>query len=134
VPVITEWDNDEKTIIRGTLKGDWNWDELDRANLDTIVSMMNSVNHRVDVLVDLCQAGELPPGQPLQKGYMYLCSFPANRGILVAVSQDLLYRLLLKAMKRIFPDIAHRLFVVSTIEDAYITIETTRQNDTAAHL
>ncbi len=131
MPIIVAWDNDEKTIVRETFTGEWDWDDLDEANLNKITSMIESVDHRVDLLADLSESGDLPPGHPLRKGYEHMSGFPENWGMVAAVSQNLLYRMLLKALKRIFPTITARLFVVTTIEEAYEVIKAERQKDRA---
>lgn len=58
--ISTVWDNDEHTILRVTDHKGWTWDDLE-ANLPIEQQMLDSVDHRVDVIADF-RGTRLPPG------------------------------------------------------------------------
>ena len=58
--IITEWDDDSKTIMRVTYQSGWTWDDLD-GNMLVEQQMLNSVDYKVDVIADF-RGTRLPPG------------------------------------------------------------------------
>jgi hypothetical protein len=58
--IITEWDDDAKTIMRVTYQPGWTWNDLE-GNLPLEEQMLDSVSHRVDVIADFRDT-RLPPG------------------------------------------------------------------------
>ncbi|MBC6937874.1 MAG: hypothetical protein DWB42_18890 [Chloroflexi bacterium] len=60
MPVTVEWDNAEKTIIRMAMVGHWTWDEAYAAFADGD-QMLDGVNHRVGVIIDLRESKGVPP-------------------------------------------------------------------------
>ena len=58
--ITTEWDNDGKTIMRVTYEQGWTWDDME-GNMLLEQQMLNSVDHKVDVIADF-RGTQLPPG------------------------------------------------------------------------
>ena len=58
--IITEWDDDAKTIMVVTYQPGWTWNDLE-GNLPLEQQLLDSVNHRVDVIADFRNT-RLPPG------------------------------------------------------------------------
>lgn len=48
------WGDEGKRLIRCKVEGRWTWDELQKA-LNTTITMMDSVKHKVDFIIDLRQ-------------------------------------------------------------------------------
>jgi hypothetical protein len=83
MPVQTEWDNDEHTIIRMTFTGRWQWDEVRAASKEAGL-MVKTVDHMVHFIVDTGNANWLPPGY--QSNVRQIVSqVHANPGIMVVV-------------------------------------------------
>jgi hypothetical protein len=81
------WHNDSKTIIQFAQGAVWTWEEFDEA-VDRTVALMNTVSHRVDVIVDMT-ANPMPPdmhalGRIQRAQHMQ----PRNFGQVIVVSQD----------------------------------------------
>ena len=59
MPVRVYWEDDSHTLVRYEFEGNWTWDELYPAYYQAI-EMEKSVTHRVDVIMDMRQAGKDP--------------------------------------------------------------------------
>ncbi len=59
MPVQIVWDDEEKTMLRHIYQGEWTWQEFDVA-VATAYTWIESVPHRVHIIVDLRQTGPLP--------------------------------------------------------------------------
>ncbi len=46
------WQDEQKNLIRCTVSGRWTWDDLQTA-LNQTIKMMDSVNHKVNFMIDL---------------------------------------------------------------------------------
>ncbi|MBE2269703.1 MAG: hypothetical protein IAE80_15815 [Anaerolinea sp.] len=46
------WQDEQKNMIRCSVSGRWTWDDLQKA-LSQTISMMDSVNHKVNFIIDL---------------------------------------------------------------------------------
>jgi hypothetical protein len=64
VPVTVKWDNSEKTTLCYRLEGRWTWEELYHT-LGESRKLWGSVNHVVDVLIDLSVSTGFPAGNIL---------------------------------------------------------------------
>jgi hypothetical protein len=64
VPVTYAWDNSEKTIICYCLNDRWTWDEIYHA-LEASRTLWRSVQHVVDIIVDMTESAGFPPGNVL---------------------------------------------------------------------
>jgi hypothetical protein len=64
VPVTYAWDNSEKTAICYRLEGRWTWDEM-YETLEESRKLWSSVNHMVDIIVDMNDSVGFPPGNTL---------------------------------------------------------------------
>jgi hypothetical protein len=62
MPVVLEWDNEEKTAFRTELDGQWTWEEFENA-VNASHETMGSVEHRVDYIMWF--KSRLPPGDAL---------------------------------------------------------------------
>jgi hypothetical protein len=59
------WDNEEHTIIGLAFDKPWTWDDFENANKN-MMEMLNSVQHKVDIIFDISRAG-FPPSGALQR-------------------------------------------------------------------
>ncbi len=62
--VMYAWDNREKTTLCYRLEGRWTWDELYQG-LEESRKLWSSVNHKVDIIVDMTGSSTFPPGNIL---------------------------------------------------------------------
>lgn len=56
-----QWDNDAQTVIRMTVAGAWNWNDFHK-NLRRMTFWMDSVQHGVELVIDLRGSHKLPAG------------------------------------------------------------------------
>ena len=63
--ITTEWYDTEKTIIRNIHDGSWTWNEFHKAISD-IEEMLETVPHRVMIIVDISKSSVMPAGVPSQ--------------------------------------------------------------------
>ena len=59
MPVTVEWDNEEKTVVRMRLDGNWTWDEVYPASQEGY-AMLESVSYVVDLIMDMRQSRGIP--------------------------------------------------------------------------
>lgn len=59
MPIIIEWDNPEKTIVRMTMMGIWTWDDAYHG-ADKGYAMLESVDYEVGIIIDLTQSHHIP--------------------------------------------------------------------------
>jgi hypothetical protein len=60
MPVIVEWDNEDKTAVLINYQRPWTWSEFNAA-IEQMMGLFNSVNHKVDVIFDIRNGGFPPP-------------------------------------------------------------------------
>jgi len=89
MPIINQWDNDEKTIYTFIMRGTWEWADFQDA-LRKGYEQIKGVSHAVDVVY--VYVSELPQGDAVQ--YMMLASEaqPKNchRSVIVNPGRDIL--------------------------------------------
>lgn len=61
MPIEFRWDNDEKTVMRFTPSGRWNWNEFHKY-LRLATFQMDKVTHGVEWVIDFTQADHMPVG------------------------------------------------------------------------
>jgi hypothetical protein len=132
----TEWDNDEKTIMRVTYHAGWSWDDLE-ANLIIEAQMLDSVDHKVDVIADF-RGTQLPPGaiSRLPKIAQSPPYTHPNSGAMVMVGSPAFMKEVVGVYKRVYGQAA-KLTMVHDLDEARAIIvqkreETTRKTQEAA--
>jgi len=134
MPVEVRWDEEDPTIIRIDVVGDWTWEEYD-ASTDILQAMILSVEERVDIIADLRQTGAMPPVD-ISTSIRYMRrsrdSRPANFGITVNIGGNAFIKEVFKTMDIIDVNKPKTAWV-STLEAArqYIT-EHRAANDKAS--
>jgi hypothetical protein len=61
MPVTPSWGDEQWTSIHQVHVGEWTWAEWDACNAE-MQAMMDSVDHRVDTIVNLLETNWLPDG------------------------------------------------------------------------
>lgn len=119
MPISISWGDPEHTILLITAEGRWNWDEF-YATLETGRAMRG--RHDVDIVFDLQHAHMLPEGALANFGSVLRRVRPSSEGAarhLILVNANAIYRSILEILERVSPSLAHRLYFVSNIHDAY---------------
>ena len=122
------WDDDDHRIIQIQVEGRWTWDELENA-LRRTITMMDSVAHKVDFIIDVSRSHMLPGGATQAAQNVASPQTHRNEGIKVIVGANTLIRLAYEAYRRINRSLGKEqvfLFAKSQ-EDARATIEKERR-------
>src|SRR5215213_10453501 len=116
--ITVEWDNPEKTILRYIYVGQWNLDNFYHA-LQESREMMDTVDHRVGVIIDV-QNSKLVPNGVLSHGKNVSLRKHHNQGKSIIVGASGFVRTLFDVYKKVYRtsfDEAAYAFV-STLDDA----------------
>lgn len=117
IPV--SWFNDEKTIIQYKFDGRWGWDDLYKA-IDEAVVLLDSVSHRVDIMLDLTKSESVPSLNA--NGLKYVANAPTtthpNMGIFVMVGMKPFIRISFDIFSRMYPRATRQYRLANTVEDA----------------
>ncbi len=128
--VSTQWDNEEKTVIRYVYEGRWTWDEYYPAHQEAR-EMTKSVEHIVHVIVDVRNSTLLPKGA-LTHSRSALDNKPANEGITVIVGANFFIQVMANAARRIDPEPCKRYRFGSTIEEAHALLAKQEEQTTTS--
>ena len=125
--IITEWDDDSKTIMRVTYQSGWTWDDLDD-NMLVEQQMLNSVDHKVDVIADF-RGTRLPPGaiSRLPKIAQSPPYTHPNSGAMVMVGSPAFMREVVGVYKRVYGQAA-KLTMVHDLDEARALIAQKRED------
>jgi len=61
MPIQVVWDNEEKTIIRYIIEGNWTWDEMNRA-VATSNAMLDAAEGKIHFIHDMRESRGVPSG------------------------------------------------------------------------
>ena len=81
------WDNPDQTILRYVFKPRWTWADLHNA-MKEASRQMETVNHKVDIIMDVTQASLIPSGAIAQAQKAFATPKHGNAGITVVVSSS----------------------------------------------
>src|SRR5215213_8265083 len=89
IGIHSNWDDDEKTVIRLYVGDYWDWDDLNTA-MDEVGAMMLEVGHQVDVVTIMRPTTPLPDGNAMYNIRTAIKRLPINAGIHVMVGGNVL--------------------------------------------
>jgi hypothetical protein len=98
-----EWDDPDQTALRYIYEGSWNWDEFQQAKKQARL-LMDSVDHKVDVIIDVVQTGVLP-NNILSRANSIPRERHPNEGIIIIVGANPLIRFLYDVARRIYAEV-----------------------------
>jgi hypothetical protein len=118
MPLTTEWDNEEKTIMRVTYQRGWTWDDLE-GNLPKEKEFLDSVQHRVDVIADF-RGTDLPHGAMMR--LPKIADSPPythpNSGAVIMVGSPTFMDQVVTVYRKLYGPVAIKLEMVHTLEEA----------------
>ena len=97
------WDNEDKTIIRHIFERGWGWTDFHQA-LDHASSMMDTVDHRVDVILDFRGASMIPSGAITQVKKAYTNPKHPNIGTTVVIGASAFMQAIVSVGTRLSPN------------------------------
>ncbi len=112
------WDNSDHTVMRMTFTSPWNWDDLETI-LTEVHAMLDTVNHRVDVIVDMKNSGAIPEGA-FWRFHKLTQTKHRNRGRVILVGGNTFIRTMTDTVRRLANDLfdADMFVLAPTVEDA----------------
>jgi hypothetical protein len=127
MPVASFWDDEEKTIVRGNLVGQWTWDEY-HTGISEMAQLVKDIDHRFDQIIDVRESGPLPDGalSHIRRGRQ---QNPANFGISVIVGPSEWIKALVGVMEKAYGKRTQPTSIAETIEEAYTIIVQQREQE-----
>ena len=115
-----KWDNEQKTIIRHVFQRGWGWTDFHQA-LEEASTMMNTVDHRVDVILDFRDASIIPSGAITQVKKAYSNPKHPNVGTTVVIGANNFMQALVQVGTKLSPGTLQNWDVVfaNTLDEAY---------------
>jgi hypothetical protein len=114
------WDNEQKTIIRHVFQRGWGWTDFHQA-LEQASTMMSTVDHRVDVILDFREASIIPSGAITQVKKAYSNPKHPNVGTTVVIGANNFMQALVQVGTKLSPGTLQNWDVkfANTLEEAY---------------
>jgi len=81
------WDNPDQTILRYVFRQRWTWADLHNA-MKEASRQMETVTHKVDIIMDVTQASLIPSGAIAQAQKAFATPKHHNAGITIVVSSS----------------------------------------------
>ena len=111
------WDEKDKSIIRLEISGEWTWEEY-HDGTHKIAELMNTVDYRVDVIMEMGDAGPLPMSAASLHLHSGLERTPENHGVTVIVEADKLTRMVIESLDRVLPAARDHFFFAGSVSAA----------------
>ncbi len=123
--ILVTWYNQEKTIIRYTFPKSWTWEDLYIA-IDNAAAMLDTVKHRVCILLDLTASERVPSLNVM--GLQRVANAPTakhpNMGIFVMVGMRPFVRAVADVFFRLYPAAGKQYRTCKTLEEGLEIIAT----------
>ena len=126
MPIISRWENNEKTIIYIQFSDEWSWDEFTFVR-GTILNMIVDVSHIVDYIVDFQEVEDIPNGA-LTVGRSIHKSCSRNEGVALMVGLSPMLRMLYQSFTTAYPASKNEFLLVANLNDAYQMIADIQEN------
>ncbi len=94
------WSSDAHNTMLVTYERSWSWADFADAKVQ-IDTLLNSVNHNVDILSDSSKSGGLPGGNALSVLARSFQSAPSNIGKVVVVGANPFFKSLLQILQTV---------------------------------
>ncbi len=127
MPIQILWDDQTHTIIRSEGQGDWTWVEF-HESLQKIVEMMQSVDHRVDLIHGHTAGARRPQGSGMPHFQRALRVMPPNAGLSIFINPNAFGRTVVSIFTRLYGGKSGGQFhMAASLEDARRMIEKDRK-------
>ncbi len=126
MPIIPQWENNDKTIIRTQFKDEWTWNNFTLVRT-TLLHMIESVPHIVDHIADFQDVEDIPNGA-LAIGRSIHKSCAHNQGIIVIVGSFPMLKMLYQSLTLAYPATKSNFVLASTSDEAHKIIAEIQQN------
>lgn len=126
MPIIPQWENNDKTIINVQFYDEWTWNEFALVRT-TILNMLAHVSHYVDYIADFQNTNDIPIGA-LAIGRSIHKSCSHNQGIIVIVGVSPTLRILYQSLTLAYPATKSNFVLAPTLDEAHQIITEIQQN------
>ena len=120
MPVRMDWDNAEKTVIRVTFEGKWDKQDIYRM-IEKGVSMLNTVNHKVDSIFDFTDS-TFSPQKLLTTVDRMENTYSPNERLILIVHANVYIRSLVNVARVLAPNTFTHVHFVDSVNAAYAII------------
>jgi hypothetical protein len=127
MPVEFDWDDDSQTTLRFTASPPWNWNDFHKA-MRRAAFWLDTVDHDVDILIDLRHSGKLPAGALGHVRSLGVSIHPNSHDRVVIIGLDDSVAGPLGGADRVYQDSARLIRFVTTDEEARAVIGAWRAN------
>jgi hypothetical protein len=111
------WHNSEKTIMVMTMVTPWSWEEYHQTTAE-MYALLDSVRHKVDVILDFTESTHLPPN-----AFSHLRNLDrkthTNRGTVILVGFSKFLQVIADVLVKLYPSAAKSARMVRTLDEAY---------------
>jgi hypothetical protein len=124
MPVMVTWDNPGRSILLHQFSGRWTWDEFYRVTYQQTRHLMFSTPNTVHIIADIDESSYTTSmSGALTQVQNIAFAYPDNWGVLILVDAHPFLKILMDLFKRNHPDLAERIFVAASRNEAYEIIE-----------
>jgi len=111
------WDNDDKTVLVWEFGETWDWSEYYRV-ADQATALLDTVDYKVDFLIDMHLARKLPPQTMPHIQRMAFDKGHVNRGRIVVVGGNMLMSTVVNTLNKLYSRKNPSIFTAATITEA----------------
>ncbi len=127
MPIVTEWYNEEKTIILYRVLGDWTAQDIQQMAQD-VDELLEGITHKVDLISDFSEAGKPPTNLIAITRELTTNQPPQFLGVYVVGIHHYL-ELVLTILRRVYPRHLHNFTTTDSIEEAIRLIHEARNTE-----
>lgn len=122
--ISVQWDNPEKTIVRWDYDPGWSWDDFFTAQKQ-IEALVDSVGHRVDMILDVRNSPDVPQDMP--DHFHGMTPTRLRRRVMIIVGANSAMEAMLGAYAKYQPGAGKGIVVADTLEKARAMIANLRE-------
>ncbi|MBC7871051.1 MAG: hypothetical protein H7Y09_09460 [Chitinophagaceae bacterium] len=123
------WVDEKQTILRYDVRGRWTWWDFYEA-FGRAYRMSATVQHRVDMMVNLADSGPFPGGA-LNHAQTLSNRLSENMGLTIVVTGNRLAKALYQSGCGLYPNVPAFLRLANSVEEARALIEAERNQEDA---
>src|SRR5688572_25615128 len=116
MPIVVDWDDPEKTILRWDFNGLWDWAQV-FASTEISVRMRQEVNHSVSIILNLERATPIKPGA-MNHTKTALSFSPEGRDMVVVAGQSAFVQTIVDIFRKMNVALAEKLVGASSVNEA----------------
>ena len=119
MPITVHWYDESQRAILYHVSGQWSWEDVSAA-IDQAMTLLNSVNHKVHLLVDVRESDAVPLLNPagLHRAAHAPTMDHPNTDLVILIGPGPLVAILYEIFQRVYRRIARRYQIVASMEEA----------------